>query len=338
MSGRYLTGLFEQISGSDALRNEYLDAEKAKDDAEEHQMLVFSKKKSVVAEKRQKKEQKEEAEKHLAALEELKALKTEQVVWELYVLEHDLARVVAEKVELEEEMRACAIQRRSAEQGLADGKKEVARLQKVVTLARKKTDQQRLETDQYTPEMTKVREVALRRQRKMKISEKKRVALRAEEAQLRKTIQGLEKDLADLEALRPKEEEEEDVEGGGGGGGGDLLDLRGEDLAEYHACKERAGAATVQDRAAWERLELAQKADEETKDRLTTALASINAQLHTCQARRTEAATKVAALTTELDAAKAELEDVGMRLQVRTDTRGKGGGGEDRSLPEREES
>ena len=152
---------------------------------------------------------------HLAALEELKALKTEQVVWELYVLEHDLARVVAEKVELEEEMRACALQRRSAEQGLADVKKEVARLQKVVTLARKKTDQQRLETDQYTPEMTKVREVALRRQRKMKISEKKRVALRAEEAQLRKTIQGLEKDLADLEALRPKEEEEEDVEGGG---------------------------------------------------------------------------------------------------------------------------
>ena len=97
-SSQDLTGLFEQISGSDALRNEYLDAEKAKDDAEEHQMLVFSKKKSVVAEKRQKKEQKEEAEKHMAALEELKALKTEQVVWELYVLEHDLARFVAENV------------------------------------------------------------------------------------------------------------------------------------------------------------------------------------------------------------------------------------------------
>ena len=101
-------------------------------------------------------------------------------------------------------------------------------------------------------------------------------------------------------------------------------------MAEYHACKERAGAATVQDRAAWERLELAQKADEETKDRLTTALASINAQLHTCQARRTEAATKVAALTTELDAAKAELEDVGMRLQVRTEYACEAGGGEDR--------
>lgn len=66
-----LTGLLEQISGSDDLKKDYEDLEEKKARAEEKSALVYQKKKTIVAERKQKKEQKEEAEKHLRLQEQL---------------------------------------------------------------------------------------------------------------------------------------------------------------------------------------------------------------------------------------------------------------------------
>lgn len=66
-----LTQLFEQISGSDVLARPYDEAAAAKARAEEQAALLFTKKKAIASERKQKKDQKDEAERHLAALEEL---------------------------------------------------------------------------------------------------------------------------------------------------------------------------------------------------------------------------------------------------------------------------
>lgn len=66
-----LTQLFEQISGSDALKQEYEHLEQEKAKAEEKTSLLFSKKKSIMAERKQKKEQKDEAEHHMKMQEQL---------------------------------------------------------------------------------------------------------------------------------------------------------------------------------------------------------------------------------------------------------------------------
>lgn len=68
---RELTGLLEQISGSDELRRDYEVLEEEKARAEEKSALVYQKKKTIVLERKQKKEQKEEAEKHLRLQDQL---------------------------------------------------------------------------------------------------------------------------------------------------------------------------------------------------------------------------------------------------------------------------
>ena len=66
-----LTALFEQISGSDELKKEYEQKERAKMEAEERLLLASQKRKNTVLEKKQKKEQKDEAEKHMQKQREL---------------------------------------------------------------------------------------------------------------------------------------------------------------------------------------------------------------------------------------------------------------------------
>lgn len=72
-----LTGLIEQISGSDELKRDYEQFEEEKASAEEKSALVYQKKKTMVMERKQKKEQKEEAEKHIRLQDQLKSMKKE---------------------------------------------------------------------------------------------------------------------------------------------------------------------------------------------------------------------------------------------------------------------
>ena len=70
-----LTGLLEQISGSEELKREYENLEEQKARAEEKSALIYQRKRTIVMERKQKKEQKEEAEKHFRLQDELVLLK-----------------------------------------------------------------------------------------------------------------------------------------------------------------------------------------------------------------------------------------------------------------------
>lgn len=87
------------------LRRDYEAAEARKQEADARQMLLFSRKRTVLAEKRQKREQKEEAEKHLSAQKELRALQQEYALWQIHVAVRQLADVRAARAELIEEQK-----------------------------------------------------------------------------------------------------------------------------------------------------------------------------------------------------------------------------------------
>lgn len=70
-NSKELTGLIEQISGSDELKKEYEELEEKKASAEEKAALIYQKKITIGAEKKLKKAQKEEAKKHLKVQDEL---------------------------------------------------------------------------------------------------------------------------------------------------------------------------------------------------------------------------------------------------------------------------
>ena len=66
--------LFEQISGSEELKAQYEQLEKAKDAAEKASALLANKRKGIATERRHKKEQKDEAERYLQQQKELVSL------------------------------------------------------------------------------------------------------------------------------------------------------------------------------------------------------------------------------------------------------------------------
>ena len=70
-NSKELSGLVEQICGSDELKKEYEELEENKARAEEKAALIYQQKKTIGAEKKLKKAHKEEAEKHLKLQDEL---------------------------------------------------------------------------------------------------------------------------------------------------------------------------------------------------------------------------------------------------------------------------
>lgn len=83
-----LTGLIEQISGSDELKRDYEQFEEEKASAEEKSALVYQKKKTMVMERKQKKEQKEEAEKHIRLQDQLVTLSAFDLCLFVYSILH----------------------------------------------------------------------------------------------------------------------------------------------------------------------------------------------------------------------------------------------------------
>uniref|UniRef100_A0A0A9E2E7 RecF/RecN/SMC N-terminal domain-containing protein n=1 Tax=Arundo donax TaxID=35708 RepID=A0A0A9E2E7_ARUDO len=121
-----LTALLEQISGSDELRREYDELEGQKTRAEEKSALVYQEKRTIVMERKQKKAQKEEAEKHLRLQQDLKLLKTEHSLWQLYTIKKDREKMEAELAEDRQSLQQVQEENQSADYELTS-KKEGAK-------------------------------------------------------------------------------------------------------------------------------------------------------------------------------------------------------------------
>ena len=96
-----LTTLIEQISGSDEFAERYTENGRAKQRAEDEAHTSFTKKKSLMTQKKQMREQKEEAEKHLALLERINDMKVEGALFKLYHIDADIDRARDETVIVE---------------------------------------------------------------------------------------------------------------------------------------------------------------------------------------------------------------------------------------------
>lgn len=167
-----LTALLEQISGSDELKREYEVLEDEKGKAEEKSALVYQKKRTVVLERKQKKEQKEEAERHLRLQDQLKSLKKEHFLWQLFNIEKDITKaskdLEAEKRSREEVMRELE----HFEDQKRGKRKELAKYLKEIAQCEKKIAERNNRLDKSQPELLKLNEEMSRINSKIKSSKK----------------------------------------------------------------------------------------------------------------------------------------------------------------------
>ncbi|XP_058094552.1 structural maintenance of chromosomes protein 1 [Magnolia sinica] len=233
-----LTGLLEQISGSDELKKDYEDLEEQKARAEEKSALVYQKKRTVVMERKQKKEQKEEAEKHLRLQEQLKALKKEHFLWQLLNIEKDMKKTNDELEGENDNLQEVLKVQEECELEASAKKKEQAGYLKEVMQCEKKIAKKKVELDKKQPELLKLKEETSRINSKIKSSKKDLEKKKEEQKKHAKEIEKLKKDLHDVtEAIHELNEQGQDEAG--------KLQLADSQLREYNKIKEDAGMKTT---------------------------------------------------------------------------------------------
>lgn len=307
-----ITALFEQISGSEDCKKDYEELEVQKSRAEEKSAFTYQKKRSVAAERKQKKEQKEEAEKHLRLQSELKSLKTEYSLWQMYNIEKDIENIQteleADKAKLEE----ANVAQEQLEVEAKEKKKEQSVFTKEALLCDKRIAKKKTELDKKHPEMLKLKEERARIMQKIKNSEKDLEKKKEEQKKQGKEIAKLQRELQDVTAAL-NELNQQGLEGAG------TLHLAESQLQEYHRIKEEAGTKTARLKQDKEVLDQQQQADEEALKNLEEnfqqlqnrdqQLASQEEQMQTRMKRLLESANKSKADLSEARAEFGRLQD-----------------------------
>ncbi|KAL2323430.1 hypothetical protein Fmac_027809 [Flemingia macrophylla] len=256
-----LTALVEQISGSDELKRDYEKFEEEKGAAEEKSALVYQKKKTVVMERKQKKEQKEEAEKHIRLQEQLKSVKKEHFLWQLFNIENDYVET-AEDLEDEKKTREKVVKElEDFETEARKKKKEQAKHLKEIAQLENKITGKSNRLDKRQPELLKLKEEMNRINSKIKKGKKELDKKKEERRKHAAVIADLQNGIQDLTGqMTELQEKGRDV--------GDQLQLDDDDLEKYFRIKEEAGMKTAKLREEKELLDRQQHANSEAQKNL----------------------------------------------------------------------
>ena len=168
-SPKDLTQLFEQLSGSDELKQAYNDAQLKVKEAEEENAVVFGKKKTLMSQRKQIKEQKDEAEKHVKLVNELKDLKTDRAMMKLFHLDEGIRTMQGEKLKIVKSRDAHDEKNEANKVELEEKKKTKAQLAKGALVAEKKMSKLREELSKATPKMVKSNESLQRNKKKLQL-------------------------------------------------------------------------------------------------------------------------------------------------------------------------
>nr|XP_016495926.1 PREDICTED: structural maintenance of chromosomes protein 1 [Nicotiana tabacum] len=297
---RELTNLLEQISGSEEFKRRYEELEEEKARAEEKKALAYQKKKTVNMERKQKKEQKEEAEKHLRLQEQLKSLKQEYFLWQLFNIEKDVAKA-NEELDAEEAVVKEIVEKLGEyESASSSQKKELSGYMKEIAMYERKIADRKNKLDKNQPEVVKLKEEMNRITSKIKNTTKDLDKKREEKRRHADEVKKLQSDLRDitkqLDEVRQKSQE-----------AGGKLQLADSQLETYHQIKEEAGMKTAKLRDEKEVLDRQQRADIDAEKNLEENLQQLENRKHELESQEKQMQTRLKKI---LDAVKKHDEEL----------------------------
>jgi structural maintenance of chromosome 1 len=197
-----LTKLFEQVSGSAELEARYEELRVAKEKAEEATLLNFQKKRGMDAEKKQFAEQEEEAARYTQLQDELRALKEEQLLFEvsyvntqLLTLADELATAQARLSESEAELETSSRALEAAEKELGKAKRQRLQQEGSVTAKLK-------EHSKINPNVVDLRKQVEHLTKKMERARDNDATLQREHDTQSEELQQLERQLFELQQAK----------------------------------------------------------------------------------------------------------------------------------------
>ncbi|XP_037294427.1 structural maintenance of chromosomes protein 1A [Manduca sexta] len=256
------TALFEEISGSGVLKEQYEACRAEVNRADEEAQFSYQKKKGVAAERKEAKFEKEEAEKYTRLKQELQEQKVELQLFHLYHNEKDIQSLEEDLQHKQQELSKVEKKRQKAEEALKEKKKESGTMQRELAKIEQDIREVEAEISKKRPTFIKAKERVTHTQKKLESAQKTL-------EQARKAHEAHQADIKKLEdELKQIEEQKATWEQSSGTGHSGRADVHLEEaqIREYEELKMEASRQAARYLQELDSVNREQKADQDRLD------------------------------------------------------------------------
>jgi len=257
------TALFEEISRSGELAQEYDRRKKEMVKAEEDTQFNYHRKKNIAAERKEAKQEKEEAERYQRLKDEVARAHVQMQLFKLYHNEAEIEKLNRELGTRNKDIDKDRKRMDRVEEELKDKKKELGRLMREQQTIEKEIKEKDSELNQKRPQYIKAKENTSHKIKKLETARKSLQNAQKMYKKRKADMEELEKEQGAVETTRQEFEERMEEEAQSQG---QDLQLEENQVKAYHRLKEEASkrAATLAQEA--EKFNRDQKADQDRLD------------------------------------------------------------------------
>uniref|UniRef100_A0A3Q4HCX4 Structural maintenance of chromosomes protein 1A n=1 Tax=Neolamprologus brichardi TaxID=32507 RepID=A0A3Q4HCX4_NEOBR len=257
------TALFEEISRSGELAQEYDRRKKEMVKAEEDTQFNYHRKKNIAAERKEAKQEKEEAERYQRLKDEVARASVQLQLFKLYHNETEIERLNKELGQRNKEIDKDRKKMDHVEEELKDKKKELGRLMREQQTIEKEIKEKDSELNQKRPQYIKAKENTSHKIKKLEAARKSLQNAQKMYKKRKGDMDELDKEMRAVELA--KQEFEERMEEEAQSQGQDLT-LEENQVKQYHRLKEEASKRAATLAQELEKFNRDQKADQDRLD------------------------------------------------------------------------
>ncbi|XP_015233410.1 PREDICTED: structural maintenance of chromosomes protein 1A [Cyprinodon variegatus] len=257
------TALFEEISRSGELAQEYDRRKKEMVKAEEDTQFNYHRKKNIAAERKEAKQEKEEAERYQRLKDEVARASVQLQLFKLYHNEVEIEKLNKELGQRNKEIDKDRKKMDHVEEELKDKKKELGRLMREQQTIEKEIKEKDSELNQKRPQYIKAKENTSHKIKKLEAAKKSLQNAQKMYKKRKADMDELDKEMRAVELA--KQEFEERMEEEAQSQGQDLT-LEENQVKQYHRLKEEASKRAATLAQELEKFNRDQKADQDRLD------------------------------------------------------------------------
>ncbi|XP_068181197.1 structural maintenance of chromosomes protein 1A isoform X1 [Antennarius striatus] len=257
------TALFEEISRSGELAQEYDRRKKEMVKAEEDTQFNYHRKKNIAAERKEAKQEKEEAERYQRLKDEVARASVQLQLFKLYHNETEIEKLNKELGQRNKEIDKDRKKMDHVEEELKDKKKELGRLMREQQTIEKEIKEKDSELNQKRPQYIKAKENTSHKIKKLEAARKSLQNAQKMYKKRKADMDELDKEMKAVELA--KQEFEERMEEEAQSQGQDLT-LEENQVKQYHRLKEEASKRAATLAQELEKFNRDQKADQDRLD------------------------------------------------------------------------
>lgn len=300
------TALFEEISGSGLLKDEYNRLKYEMQQAEEETQFTYQKKRGVAAERKEAKAEKQEADRYARLREEYAEKQVQFQLFKLYYIEKEIQRFSNDMKDKQDEVKSVEEKKERADEVLKDKKKEAGKLSRELAELEQKIRV-------VESEMSKKHPLFIKAKEKVSHSEKKLNTAKKSLEQARKADEAHQADIAKLEEeilaiQKAKKEFEQKIANESQRRGTNILSEQVH-VEEYDRLKQKAEATAAKYVSELESINREQKSDQDLLDNEIHKKEQIEGQLEKFRLEKEEVQKRMEKLYDHIRSSEQALQD-----------------------------